>query len=278
MNNWTKHFWLFAVAGAMTSSALAQTLVERLRNAGNMSFHLQDGQYTIKVANCTVQTFAGNLGPQDPIAIQFEEHGSGTCLDFQISLQQMVNSIQSNQMVTFRAQILADNEIKWTADENLPENCTEILIGGDSYYFQINRAYGSLHFQISEIACQTDSILGREVNLELQPIGGDTDNNIGFDGYVWIDTLQTGCGGNVQTGACANANALQMSVHGGTCTPCPENGDVDNNGCVDDADLLAVLFAFGSSGCNLGCVDTNADGVVDDADLLIVLFNFGSGC
>jgi probable HAF family extracellular repeat protein len=57
-----------------------------------------------------------------------------------------------------------------------------------------------------------------------------------------------------------------------------ENGDVDANGCVDDADLLAVLFAFGNAGSNLGRVDVNCDGVVDDADLLIVLFNFGNGC
>ncbi len=52
-------------------------------------------------------------------------------------------------------------------------------------------------------------------------------------------------------------------------------GDVDGNGCVDDADLLTVLFAFGSSDAN---VDLNGDGTVDDADLLTVLFNFGSGC
>ncbi len=56
------------------------------------------------------------------------------------------------------------------------------------------------------------------------------------------------------------------------------DGDVDQNGCVDDADLLAVLFAFGSTGTNLGRVDINCDESVDDADLLIVLFNFGSGC
>jgi probable HAF family extracellular repeat protein len=56
------------------------------------------------------------------------------------------------------------------------------------------------------------------------------------------------------------------------------NGDVDRNGCVDDADLLAVLFAFGVTGQNLGRVDVNCDGVIDDADLLQVLFNFGSGC
>jgi hypothetical protein len=63
------------------------------------------------------------------------------------------------------------------------------------------------------------------------------------------------------------------------CQTCQQhNGDVDDNGCVDDADLLAVLFAFGQTGDNLGRVDVNCDQVVDDADLLQVLFNFGSGC
>ena len=61
-----------------------------------------------------------------------------------------------------------------------------------------------------------------------------------------------------------------------SCTA--HNGDVDNNRCVDDADLLAVLFAFGSTGNDLGRVDVNCDKAVDDADLLQVLFNFGSGC
>jgi len=58
-------------------------------------------------------------------------------------------------------------------------------------------------------------------------------------------------------------------------TPLPQ--DVNADGCVDDADLLAVLFAFGQSGCALEA-DTNADRVVDDSDLLAVLFAFGSGC
>ena len=56
----------------------------------------------------------------------------------------------------------------------------------------------------------------------------------------------------------------------------PVPGDVDDNGCVDDADLLQVLFAFGSTGQN--DADVNGDEIVDDADLLIVLFNFGTGC
>ncbi len=54
-------------------------------------------------------------------------------------------------------------------------------------------------------------------------------------------------------------------------------GDVNGDGCVDDADLLAVLFAFGQTGSGLA-EDVNDDGVVDDADLLTVLFNFGQGC
>ncbi len=55
------------------------------------------------------------------------------------------------------------------------------------------------------------------------------------------------------------------------------DGDVNSDGCVDDADLLQVLFAFGNSGSGLP-EDVNTDGVVDDADLLMVLFNFGQGC
>jgi len=45
---------------------------------------------------------------------------------------------------------------------------------------------------------------------------------------------------------------------------------------VDDADLLSVLFEFGST--DITPADVNGDRVVDDADLLTVLFNFGTGC
>jgi len=53
-------------------------------------------------------------------------------------------------------------------------------------------------------------------------------------------------------------------------------GDVNCDGCVDDADLLSVLFEFGNTGITSS--DVNSDRVVDDADLLEVLFNFGTGC
>jgi hypothetical protein len=68
-------------------------------------------------------------------------------------------------------------------------------------------------------------------------------------------------------------NAVQWAAN----RPCsPSGGDVDGNGCVDDADLLTVLFEFGATGAT--AADVNCDSVVDDADLLEVLFAFGSGC
>jgi len=67
-----------------------------------------------------------------------------------------------------------------------------------------------------------------------------------------------------------------FASHGIAAWRLPNPADIDGNGCVDDADLLTVLFAFGATGANPA--DVNRDGTVDDADLLQVLFNFGDGC
>jgi RHS repeat-associated protein len=53
--------------------------------------------------------------------------------------------------------------------------------------------------------------------------------------------------------------------------------DVNGDRCVDDADLLLVLFNFGATGEDLA-TDITGDGIVDDADLLVLLFSFGRGC
>jgi YVTN family beta-propeller protein len=50
-------------------------------------------------------------------------------------------------------------------------------------------------------------------------------------------------------------------------------GDVDGNGEVNTADLLALLAAWGSPG---GPADVNLDGIVDTEDLLILLGNWGT--
>ncbi len=68
-----------------------------------------------------------------------------------------------------------------------------------------------------------------------------------------------------------NARMRYPGVSGLNLTLIP--GDVNGDNVIDDADLLQVLFNFGSSSAS---VDLNGDGVVDDADLLLVLFNFGT--
>lgn len=71
--------------------------------------------------------------------------------------------------------------------------------------------------------------------------------------------------------AASRAEAYLLDTIG--APPC--EGDANGDGTVDDADLLIVLFNFGS---DEGQGDVNQDGMVDDADLLIVLFNFGNSC
>jgi probable HAF family extracellular repeat protein len=64
-----------------------------------------------------------------------------------------------------------------------------------------------------------------------------------------------------------------------TQAPFSPNGDVNRDGCVDDIDMLGVLFEFGELVNDFNrCVDVNRDGIIDDGDLLIVLFHFGNGC
>jgi len=82
--------------------------------------------------------------------------------------------------------------------------------------------------------------------LPISPVGGETQIDVRQNSAVRIDF----------------ANVLL--------------GDVNGDQCVNDADLLAVLLAFGSAGENLP-EDINGDGTVDDSDLLLVLFNFGNG-
>lgn len=101
------------------------------------------------------------------------------------------------------------------------------------------------------------------------------------DGLLWVSQYNPGglftvnAAGTVTQRANYGANKLGVGIAIQQAQCVTHLGDVNNDGCVDDADLLEVLFAFGQSGGNLGRVDVNCDGAVDDADLLIVLFNFG---
>jgi probable HAF family extracellular repeat protein len=110
--------------------------------------------------------------------------------------------------------------------------------------------------------------------------GGMEDLNITYanlltNGSVLIEARAISPNGRYIVGWGTNA-ATRRSEAFLLDTGFPPRGDVNRNGCVDDADLLAVLFAFGGQGYRNE--DLNWDGIIDDADLLIVLFHFGNGC
>jgi hypothetical protein len=126
---------------------------------------------------------------------------------------------------------------------------------------------GELYFQVeslSSVSVQEVRVLNAEAREQYRQAGGGTIRCCAGlqSGYIVVRLNNT----DVKTYFSRSQQFIWR-------TP----GDVNGDGCVDDADLLAVLFAFGcSTGC--GVEDINGDGVVDDADLLEVLFHFGSGC
>jgi hypothetical protein len=100
------------------------------------------------------------------------------------------------------------------------------------------------------------------------------------DGTHFTGTTATGLIGQVYTGyreLIASNPTARPTVIDDLTIFLPVAGDLDGNGCVNDSDLLAILFAFGNTGSGL-MEDITGDGAVNDSDLLLVLFNFGSGC
>jgi len=258
---------LFGLLGivALIGASHAQSLADRLRDAGSVSFRINNADYAVNInlGQGCVQSFAsGTTGAQNAFVINFEP---GT-LNFTTTLNQIVNAIASTQTVRFVASV-SGNRITWTA-ENIPQPvCTLITIEGTGYPFRIDSIYGTIAVDLEAIECTSDplGLLNRVVTIQLNNVTATSE--VGFSGFV-TDAVCTPL-----IPACARAFNLQVASYGGARL----EGDVDCNGCVDDADLLQVLFAFGNTGTNLP-EDLTGDGTVDDADLLTVLFAFGSGC
>lgn len=92
-------------------------------------------------------------------------------------------------------------------------------------------------------------------------------------------SLQTGLTGTVQVrayvpGWLAQRQTLTLGSSGTLNADWTLiGGDANRDNRIDDADLLLVLFNFGTNNAQ---ADLNGDGVVNDSDLLLVLFNFGT--
>ncbi len=109
--------------------------------------------------------------------------------------------------------------------------------------------------------------------------GSQTDSAVVTLGAGGAYSLQTGLSGTVQArvyvpGWLARRQTLAVGSSGVVNANWTLiNGDANHDNQIDDADLLMVLFNFGSADPQ---ADLNGDGTVDDADLLMVLFNFGT--
>ena len=82
-----------------------------------------------------------------------------------------------------------------------------------------------------------------------------------FRGYAWGENI-----------GWINLDDPTHFVSLGAGGGCP--GDCDNSGVVNFADLVAMLFEFGTPGSFEGC-DADNSGVVNFADLVATLFVFG---
>jgi hypothetical protein len=136
---------LFGTVGAvlaLTSVAVAQTPVQKLIKAGRMSFRLQDSTYYIRIgAACDIPAAGGGIGDQAPICVTLSDlNNDGIALDFQITIQQMVNTIQSNATVQFYGTPVGTNQVRWQGARTFdPPECA--FIGGSvQQWFQLHRS------------------------------------------------------------------------------------------------------------------------------------------
>jgi hypothetical protein len=263
---------------ALSSVSIAQTPVQKLEQTGRISFRLNDSPYWIRVGlQCTIPAFQGGVGNQNPFCKTLTDlNGDGIALDFQATVNEIINTIQSNELVSFIGTPVGPDTVRWTANRTFdPPHCT--FIGGSvQQWFKLTQVYGDFTMRVSETSCQPDpyNCFNCGVDLALTPVVDNDPNNDENENYMGFNGLLMQ-GGDCSTGGplptCARTYTVNVNIYSGGLAL---RGDVNGDCVVDDADLLIVLFNFGSSGAG----DVNRDGVVDDADLLIVLFNFGSTC
>jgi hypothetical protein len=241
-------------------------IANELARGGSISWQFLSGEYEITGAISQSGTFDNS----DPLAFPLQDlNNDGVALDVLLDLAELLPDVGLNYQVPLIATVVSDDGntaiIRWTGALS-PNQCIQVDIGAQVEVL-VTKVEASLQAAVMRIACQPDSLgqLPRSVTLQLVPNGGDTYNYLNAQGYLFC--IQ-------QDFARINARIFNMDWigHGGGI---PKSlGNVNDDCIVDDADLLAVLFAFGS---NSAAEDTNGDGIVDDADLLTVLFNFGTG-
>ena len=257
----------FGLLSALVALANAQ-IVTNLEQGGKLYWKFNSGRYDITGA----LTLNGDIDASDPIEFPLQDlNNDGRKLDIELRVQDLFPDLGINYTLNLIGTVVSQNAneaiIRWAADVN-PNVCVNVNISGTQVQVLITRLAGALQARITPIACQNNPYDAnwQKVTLRLDDNDGDANNFLRVEGYLF-------CFQNPGTFATAIVNTMDWEAYGGGFTGV--FGNVNGDDIVDDADLLQVLFNFGSDDA---ATDTNGDGVVDDADLLTVLFNFGASC
>ena len=255
------------LVSAITALANAQ-IVTNLEQGGKLYWKFNSGQYSITGA----LSLSGNISASDPIEFPLQDlNNDGRKLDVLLDLEEL--GLDIDYVLPLIGTVVSEtaNEaiIRWAADVN-PNRCVTVNISGAEVQVLITRVVGALQARVTPIACQSNPYNSewQNVTLQFEDNGGDANNFLRVEGYLFCPDEPTGA-----LFATAVINTMDWESYAGGFTGV--FGNVNGDNIVDDADLLQVLFNFGSDDA---ATDTNGDGIVDDADLLTVLFNFGASC
>ena len=258
----------FGLVSAITALANAQ-IVSNLEQGGKLYWRFNSGRYDITGAF----SLSGDIFASDPIEFTLQDlNNDGRKLDIQLRVQDLFPNLGTNYTLNLIGTVVSENAneaiIRWAADAN-PNQCVQVSIEGTQADVLITRLAGALQARITPIECQNNPYNDanwQKVTLQFEENGGDANNFLRVEGYLF-------CLEGSFAFATAIIDTMDWEAYGGGFTGV--FGNVNGDNIVDDADLLQVLFNFGSDDA---ATDTNGDGIVDDADLLTVLFNFGASC
>ncbi len=253
-----------ALLGVMLSSVHGQ-IVSELERGGAVSWEFLGGVFTVSGAITT----SGQVNSSPPVVLRFEDlNNDGLALDVHLDLGELVPEFNIEYQIDLIANVIQDGSefaiIEWTAFDN-PNRCVEIEIEGfGTVQALVTEASAKLRGYVSRISCASDPLgaLPHNPHLQITMTGGSQSNYARLKGYLFC--LE-------DPSAYTELELIGDWIAYGGGLP-KSLGNVNGDCIIDDADLLQVLFDFGSNNPN---TDTNGDGVVDDADLLTVLFNFG---
>ncbi len=261
----TKGLVVGALSALMLVGAYAQgSIAQELARGENFSWKFNGGNYEITGA----LSLSGNVSASDPVAFNFiDANNDGIALDIRLDIGALLPDIGLNVTADLIANILSDDGttavIEWRGLLE-PNECINVTQPIQTSIL-VTKVQGRLRGQVTRITCGTDplGVLSQNVHLRVDIVPGNEFNELSLEGYVFC--IQ-------QPFAFTTARIFDMDWIGyGGGLPL-SLGNVNGDCTIDDADLLQVLFNFGSNDAG---TDTNGDGTVDDADLLTVLFNFG---